>query len=96
MISVIATMTVQPGQGAAFEAEMRAGIDYIRANEPGTLFYHLARSREDETVYKILEAYRDQAALDAHMQSEWYLQLGGKMRNILARRPLIEQMDGIV
>ena len=41
----------------------------MRANEPGNHFYALHRSGTDSQVYKVMEQYASQEALEAHSQS---------------------------
>jgi quinol monooxygenase YgiN len=53
-IGVIATITIQEGQNAAFEQAFLALAEQVRANEPGNIFYILHRSKTDPQVYKVL------------------------------------------
>ena len=92
-IGVVARLSIQPGKNAEFEgifAELEAAV---RANEPGNNFYALHKSRADETSYIVLEQYVDQAALDAHGQTDHFKTIGGKMGACMAGRPEIEVMD---
>ena len=69
MILVIATVRVEPGQGEAYEAALAEIMPRIRAANPGILFYHAARSRDEADTYRVVEAYADQAAMDRHVSS---------------------------
>ena len=71
MILLIVTVTVEPAHAAEFEKVLGVLAASSLANEPGTLTYKLARSEDDPRCYRIVEIYQDQAALDAHMASEW-------------------------
>ena len=65
-IGVIATIPVQEGKNDEFEAVFMELAAQVLANEPGCKFYALNRSKSDPQVYKVLESYENQAALEAH------------------------------
>ena len=92
-IGVIAKLTVQAGKNEEFEtifAELEAKVT---ENESGCNFYSLHKSRSDENAYVVLEQYVDQAALDAHGQTEYFKALGAKMGGCMGGRPEIELLD---
>jgi quinol monooxygenase YgiN len=43
----------------------------------------------------VLEQYDDQAAVDAHNQSEYFKRLGGAMGPHMAGRPSIQMLDAV-
>lgn len=94
-IGVIAKIPVQDGKGPEFEAFFTELAQQVRANEPGNLAYQLTKSRTEPNVYKVLEVYADQAALDAHGKTEHFRAAGPKFGAVLAGRPEIEYLDGI-
>ena len=47
MILVVATVRLHPGRGTAYEAAVWRIMPEVRAANPGILFYHAARSREE-------------------------------------------------
>src|SRR5580704_9739650 len=69
MIGIVATLKIQDGKNAEFEAAFKEAMAAVRANEPGNLFYELVKSRTDPTSYKVLEGYKDDAAIAAHRDS---------------------------
>jgi quinol monooxygenase YgiN len=93
-IGVIATLTVAEGKNADFEAVFAEMAQGVRANEPGNEFYALTRSRSNPQVYRVLERYADQAALDAHGASDHFKAAGPKLAPCLAAAPEIEYLDG--
>lgn len=95
MIGVIATLKVQEGKNAEFEAIFTELAKQVRANEKGNLAYALTRSRADPNTYKVLELYADQDALTAHGQTEYFRAAGPKMGPCLGGRPEIEYLDGV-
>jgi quinol monooxygenase YgiN len=94
VIGVIATLTVAEGKNDEFEAVFAEMAVSVRANEPGNEFYALTRSRSNPQVYKVLERYADQAALDAHSSSDHFKAAGPKLAPCLAAAPEIEYLDG--
>ncbi|MDB5708933.1 MAG: antibiotic biosynthesis monooxygenase [Sphingomonas bacterium] len=95
MIGVIATLTIQPGKQAEFEVVFARLAAQVRSDEPGNIFYLLCRSRENDQTYKVLEQYRDQAALDAHRASAHYRAAGPLLAGVLAGAPTVELLDAI-
>jgi quinol monooxygenase YgiN len=95
MIGIVATLRVQDGKTAEFEGIFLGLAKQVRANEPGNVFYQLTKSRADANTYKVLELYKDQAALEAHRGSDHFKAEGAKMGACLAGRPDIEYLDGV-
>jgi quinol monooxygenase YgiN len=95
MIGVVATLKVQDGKAAEFEAIFLELAAKVRANEPGNLLYQLTRSRAETNTYKVLEIYRDQDSLTAHRGMEHFRELGQKMGPCMAGRPDVELLDAV-
>jgi quinol monooxygenase YgiN len=95
MIGVIATLKVQDGKNAEFEAIFADLAKQVRANEKGNLAYALTKSRADPNTYKVLELYADQDALTAHGQTEYFKAAGPKIGPCMGGRPEIEYLDGV-
>ena len=70
-ISVVATFTPKQGQESAVEGILRGMIGPTR-KEPGCLRYELYASADPEPQFVLIEAYADQAALEAHRATEHY------------------------
>ena len=94
-IGIVATLKVQDGKQAEFEAVFRDLAEKVRANEPGNLCYQLTKSRADATVYKVLELYKDQDALTKHGQTDYFRAAGAQMGPCMAGRPDIEMLDAV-
>jgi quinol monooxygenase YgiN len=94
-ISVIATLIVQEGKQAEMEAAFKALAEQVRANEPGNLAYHLTRSRDRPDLYKVLEIYAGQQALEAHRASAHFREIAPVLKNCLACRAEAEYLDGV-
>jgi quinol monooxygenase YgiN len=95
MIGIVATLKVQEGKGPDFEAVFLELAGQVRANEPGNIFYQLTRSRTEPDTYKVLELYKDQAAVEAHGQSDHFKTIGRKMGAFIAGRPEVEHLDAV-
>ena len=94
-IGIVATLKVQDGKGAEFEAIFKDLAEQVRAKEAGCLMYQLTKSRADPNTYKVLELYKDEAAIAAHRDSAHYKALGPKLGGCMAGRPEIELLDGV-
>ena len=58
-------------------------------------FYTLTRARDNGQVYRVLESYVDQAALDAHGVTDYFRAAGPKLGPCLAAAPSIEYLDAV-
>lgn len=94
-IGIVATMKIQEGKNAEFEAFFTELAKQVRANEPGNIAYQLTKSRKDPQEYKVLELYKDQEAIDVHGKTDYFRAAGPKFAGVLAGRPEIELLDGI-
>ena len=90
-IGVIATLRVQPGKEADFEAAFAELAAAVNANEPGNSFYRLFRTDETGT-YKVLECYDDAAAVEAHSASDHFRTIGARLGPCLAGAPELEKL----
>ena len=95
MIAVVATLRAKPGSEDAFERVFGEMSAAVRANEPGAKLYQLTRSRTEPGLYKVLEIYAGDAALEAHRTSDHYREGGRKLRDLVAGPPEIEVLDTI-
>ena len=90
-IGIIATLRVQPGKEEAFESVFSELAAAVNANESGNSYYKLFRT-EAAGVYKVLECYDNDAAVEAHRASEHFRTLGAKLGPCLAGAPEIERL----
>jgi quinol monooxygenase YgiN len=95
MIGVVATLRVHEGKGEALEAVFKELSAKVKASEPGCALYQLTKSRKDPNVYKVLEIYEDQAALDHHGSTDYFKAAFGEMRAALDGRADIELLDTV-
>lgn len=95
MIGVTAKLTIAPGKEAAFEEAAKALVAKVNANEDGCLLYELFKSPKDPSIYIFLEKYADQAALDAHGKTDYFLAAQAPLGACLAGAPDIEVFDAV-
>jgi quinol monooxygenase YgiN len=94
-IGVIATIKVLEGKNSEFEAAFATLTEQVLANEEGTLFYALNRSKTDGQVYKVLEQYRSEADVKAHGQTDYFKAANKVMAACVAAAPEIEMLEGV-
>ena len=94
-VGVLATIKIQAGKNAEFEAVAREMMAAVRANEPGNKLYQFCKSKADETTYVVMEIYADQAALEAHGKSDHFRSIGPKMGPYMGGRPEVAYFDAV-
>jgi len=95
MLGVVAIIKVQEGKGEEFEAIASELAAKVRENEPGNLLYQLTKSRAEPRTYKVLELYKDEAAMVAHRGMDHFRDLGRKMGAYMDGRAEVEILDAI-
>ena len=93
MIAVIATIRAKEGMGPEFEAAFAPLAAAVNANEPGNHLYRLTRVQGEADVYKVLEIYENQEAIDAHRASTHFKELGAALGPFMAGRAEIERLE---
>jgi quinol monooxygenase YgiN len=91
MITFIVHLDVPPENAAAFEELMTHVAATSLEREPGVLYYAFAKSVDDPQTYVVVEVYRDQAACDAHGQTEWVTESVPESLNLIIGMPRIQQ-----
>jgi quinol monooxygenase YgiN len=89
MIMLVVTFDIAESHRPAFEGVMRDLAAATLSGEPDTLLYQLSSDDSAQGVYRLVELYRNQSALDNHMASEWFKTAGGKIAPLLGSRPEI-------
>ena len=84
MLSITAVLRAKPGKEAKLLAALLDVAVHVRANEPGTLGFHVSRDLEDPAVFTTYERFADRAAMDAHNGSD------AVARFFHAARPLLD------
>jgi quinol monooxygenase YgiN len=94
VIAVVATIQVQEGKEAEFEAVMKGLAEKVRASEPGTTHYQVCKSPQGPT-YVVLENYTDQDAFNHHAGTSHFKEASPKMGACMAGAPKIEFFEVI-
>lgn len=96
MIGVVAVLKVQEAKAAEFEEIFKGLQAQVRAEEDGCIAYQLTRSRTEPGVYKVLELYKDEAALKHHGGTDYFKAASARMGPCMAGRPEVEYLDAVV
>lgn len=94
-IGIIAKFVIEDGKAGEFERFFLALTAQVRDQEPGNQLYELVKSRTEANTYKVLELYRDEAALVEHRETEHYKAAAAAFGKLLAGRPEVEYLDGV-
>lgn len=94
-VGITATLRVQPGRNAEFEAAFRQFQQTVRSSEPGCVYFGLHRSRQEPGTYIVMEQYRDDAAVAVHRSTPHYLAIPATFAGLMAAPPVIEEWDAV-
>jgi quinol monooxygenase YgiN len=92
MIFITAKFRVKPAEADDWPAISDEFTAATRA-EPGCLWFDWSRSLDDPTEYVLVEAFRDDAAGAAHVQSEHFAQARKSLPPHLAETPRIVNLS---
>lgn len=93
-IGVIAILRTLPGKESEFEAIFAELAAAVNATEAGNSYYRLFHA-DEAGVYKVLECYDDQAALDAHRASDHYRTIGARLGPCLTGPAEVEILGAV-
>jgi len=91
MIFITARFRVRPEHADRWP-QIAGGFTAATRSEPGCLWFDWARSVDDPTEYVLVEAFRDQDAGVAHVQSAHFKQAQETLPQHLAETPRIVNM----
>lgn len=94
-IATLVTLEILPDKEVEFRGIMEAMIADVRANEPETLLYYLARSSESGR-YHMFEIYASTEAAAAHNRRETVRSHARAIGPCLARPVTIEKLEGVI
>ncbi len=75
MLTFLARMKVQEGREQEFIDLMKQLTEKTLVNEPGVKLYQFYRLRDEERGFAVLEAFVDEAAEQAHLDTEHFHEL---------------------
>lgn len=88
MIVITAKFQVKPEHADDWPS-IAAGFTAATAAEPGCLWFDWSRSLKDPSEYVLIEAFRDDDAGAAHVQSEHFMAARQELPPYLVSTPLI-------
>ena len=86
-------VTAKSGHEDQLGAALTDGATKVLAGEPGCLLYRVARSRTEAGVFKLMEVYASQAALDAHPNTPYFAEIRAALAAHLGAAPEVEFLD---
>ena len=84
MTAFIAVLKVKPDMVEQFERAQSELSTLTHEHEPDTLVYDVIRQQDDEHTYVCYARFKDQAAFDYHMQTEFHDRLVPQIMETLA------------
>ncbi|MGX7895948.1 putative quinol monooxygenase [Tsuneonella sp. HG222] len=84
---------IKPGMQDAFEAATRKHISDIRERDPSYSLYSLARLRESDTRYVLVQRFGSWENQMAHRSYDYVLENMKAMEPCIAAPPLIEELE---
>ena len=94
MIKIVAKNYVKPECSEAFRETAKELIEKSCAEE-GNIFYTLNVSKKDPNTFVFIEAWKDQAAIDFHNNSEHFTSIVPKLAKMCNREGDVELFDEI-
>jgi quinol monooxygenase YgiN len=96
MITIVARLQAVEGKQDELRAVLTEMVGNVSRHEKGAaLAYSLHTSDSDPTLFMFYEQYSGPEALEAHGKTAHMAEMGGKLRGLLAGRPVIERYTQI-
>ncbi|MFC5513685.1 putative quinol monooxygenase [Massilia jejuensis] len=92
IVEVIATLQARPERETDVAAALRELLAHTR-QEPGNRRYDLYRDSTRPATFHLIEAYADEAALEAHRASAHYLKYREQAGDWLLAAPMVAVLD---
>jgi (4S)-4-hydroxy-5-phosphonooxypentane-2,3-dione isomerase len=86
MRAILAYLTAKPGKEAEFQEKMTAQAKRCLANEPGCLQFDVVQDPKNPTRFVMLEVYKDDAAIQAHQDSQHFKDFRPVVSELVADR----------
>ena len=86
MRAILAYLTAKPGKEAEFQEKMTAQAKRCLANEPGCLQFDVVQDPKNATRFVMLEVYKDDAAIQAHQDSQHFKDFRPVVSELVADR----------
>ncbi|PZQ50288.1 MAG: antibiotic biosynthesis monooxygenase [Novosphingobium pentaromativorans] len=91
IVYLVARLVPRPGKAGELAEVIAELLPQVRA-EPGCIAYLAHESRDEQGVIVMIEAWSDQAALDAHAAAPAFTSLAARFDSLLANPPTLERL----
>jgi quinol monooxygenase YgiN len=85
-IILFAKYTTHPGKRSEFTKVLYDGMGDIDTHEPGTLSILLIEDDQDADITYVMERFKDQAAIEAHMNGPGAAKVGPLLKGLVTGR----------
>ena len=86
MRAILAYLTAKSGKEAEFQEKMTAQAKRCLANEAGCLQFDVVQDPKNPTRFVMLEVYKDDAAIQAHQDSQHFKDFRPVVNELVADR----------
>lgn len=83
MLTITAVIRAKKGHGDTMRRALLEVAENVRINEPGTIGFFVSQDQTNPSVFTTYERFLDQAAMDAHNNSEAVARFFGIAKPIL-------------
>ena len=92
MLAAIATLHAKKGLESQFLAVAQELATIVNANETGCLSYEIFQGENPQT-FIFIERYENEAATEAHRNSDHFKTIGARMGPFMAGRPDVQRLS---
>lgn len=92
MLVVHAVFPIDPDQREKAVDHIKTLAEQSRT-EDGIINYRVAADVDDENLFRFFEQYDDEAAFEAHAESEHFAEFAGILPELLAGEPEVTRFD---
>lgn len=89
---IVAKVFIKPGKEANFIKEAKTMIENT-LKEPGCESYQLYQNPYEKSSFVFVEAYKNQAAVEAHFASSYFKDFGPRIKDIIAKNSDVKIYD---
>ena len=90
-VVAVVKLPAAPGKGKELAEAMKFALENVTSEE-ATRMYILHVDMANEDVLWMYELYDNQAAMDAHLGSDWFKELGAKVGGLVGGAPEFNMM----
>ncbi len=92
MFVLVVELKIKPDHVEGFRELIANQARRSVADEPGCHQFDVSQAEEDASMFLAYEVYADAAALDAHMQTEWYAEFLERARPMMDGEPSFRRL----